>query len=260
MIQFFRKIRRRFSDNRQLRKYLLYAIGEILLVVIGILIALQVNNLNEASKERQNELAYLQRIRIDIAQDIGELEGHFLRDTMKLDAYTYLGRALLEERSYLDYSVFLENMQKASRIHWFEGKNTVFEEMKASGKLSLISSDTLREQIQVYYRLFDEVIKQEALHNGGILQNSEELLSRVNISPLIELGFPKRWQAGALDSASMGRFFENLSTITDEGRRMSRQNYSAIKRDLLLNNDIRLDLYQQGIALQRMLTDFTASN
>jgi len=47
MINFFRKIRKQFADDNKPLKYMRYAIGEIVLVVIGILIALQINNWNE---------------------------------------------------------------------------------------------------------------------------------------------------------------------------------------------------------------------
>jgi len=59
MFKIFRKIRQKLlSDNKSI-KYLLYAIGEILLVVIGILIALQINNSNDYKKQRQKEIVYL---------------------------------------------------------------------------------------------------------------------------------------------------------------------------------------------------------
>jgi len=54
MIRFFRTIRKKLIEEDNVRKYLLYAIGEILLVVIGILIALQVNNWNEERKDEQS--------------------------------------------------------------------------------------------------------------------------------------------------------------------------------------------------------------
>ena len=56
MIKFFRKIRRKLLTENKISKYLLYAIGEIILVVIGILIALQVNNWNEDRKFKNEGL------------------------------------------------------------------------------------------------------------------------------------------------------------------------------------------------------------
>jgi len=58
MLKFFRTIRKKLIEEDNVRKYLLYAIGEILLVVIGILIALQVNNWNEERKLNLLEVSY----------------------------------------------------------------------------------------------------------------------------------------------------------------------------------------------------------
>ena len=62
MLTFFRKIRKSLIDSSSARKYLLYAVGEIALVVIGILIALQINNWNEWRKDRIKESKSLQEI------------------------------------------------------------------------------------------------------------------------------------------------------------------------------------------------------
>lgn len=66
MFRFFRTLRQRLLTENKFSKYLLYAIGEILLVVIGILIALQVDNWNEERK-RQKEISQLL---LDIEQDL----------------------------------------------------------------------------------------------------------------------------------------------------------------------------------------------
>ncbi len=55
MINFFRRIRKKMADDNKPIKYMRYAIGEIILVVIGILIALQINNWNEDRKELNEE-------------------------------------------------------------------------------------------------------------------------------------------------------------------------------------------------------------
>ena len=59
MLKFFRKIRKKLIAEKKISNYILYAIGEIVLVVIGILIALAINNANENSIKNKKEQAYL---------------------------------------------------------------------------------------------------------------------------------------------------------------------------------------------------------
>lgn len=73
MIKFFRKVRFELIKNRVSGKYLKYALGEIILVVIGILIALQLNNWNEARKNENQFKAVLQQIYTVIDQDEDQL-------------------------------------------------------------------------------------------------------------------------------------------------------------------------------------------
>ena len=69
MFKFFRKIRKNLINENKTSKYLKYAIGEIVLVVLGILIALQINNWNENRKDRILEKEYLTRIKSDLEID-----------------------------------------------------------------------------------------------------------------------------------------------------------------------------------------------
>jgi hypothetical protein len=73
MQKFFRTIRKKLIEEDNIRKYLLYAIGEILLVVIGILIALQVNNWNEERKTQRSETQFIENITSDLKRDKNEL-------------------------------------------------------------------------------------------------------------------------------------------------------------------------------------------
>ena len=74
MINFFRRIRKKLANDNKPLKYMRYAIGEIVLVVIGILIALQVNNWNEDYKESLAIKNVLIEIKEDLIQDKAELE------------------------------------------------------------------------------------------------------------------------------------------------------------------------------------------
>ncbi|MET6992062.1 DUF6090 family protein [Sediminicola arcticus] len=74
MIKFFRKIRQNLLMENKTGRYFKYAIGEIILVVIGILIALSINNWNEESKDRDKLLNIYSLIYNDIEDDIKELQ------------------------------------------------------------------------------------------------------------------------------------------------------------------------------------------
>ena len=74
MIKFFRKIRQKLLTENKVSKYLLYAIGEIILVVIGILIALSINNWNENRKSRVIELKVLKQIEGDLSKNLSQLD------------------------------------------------------------------------------------------------------------------------------------------------------------------------------------------
>ena len=69
MINFFRKIRKQLADDNQFFKYSRYAIGEILLVVIGILIALSINTWNENRKQKLNDIKFLSNLHYEIELD-----------------------------------------------------------------------------------------------------------------------------------------------------------------------------------------------
>jgi len=69
MIKFFRKIRQRLLNENKFSKYLIYAIGEIVPVVIGILIALQINNWNENRKLDNTKQNYYQQLLVDLKAD-----------------------------------------------------------------------------------------------------------------------------------------------------------------------------------------------
>ncbi|TXG35775.1 DUF6090 family protein [Seonamhaeicola maritimus] len=73
MLKFFRKIRQKMIKDNNVTKYILYAIGEIILVVFGILIALNINNRNETSKLKQKEFVLLIKMQQNLNQDLGKL-------------------------------------------------------------------------------------------------------------------------------------------------------------------------------------------
>ena len=90
MIKFFRKIRHKILTENKVSKYLLYAIGEIVLVVIGILIALQINNSNEQRKLNKQE-QYL----------LLQMQKEFKADSINLDRLAFLSGKKVREGKLL---------------------------------------------------------------------------------------------------------------------------------------------------------------
>ncbi len=79
MINFFKKTRKQLADDNKPLKYARYALGEILLVVIGIFIALQLNTWKENKKKSDLGYSYLIEMRHEVEQDVIKLDGYIKR-------------------------------------------------------------------------------------------------------------------------------------------------------------------------------------
>ena len=147
MIPFFRKIRKQMADDNQFLKYSRYAIGEIVLVVVGILIALQINNWNENQKTRTKELTYLESIKTDLLLNVEELNNFLeLRDSCVVSCNRVLD--YYEDELELDLVDF--NFHAVNVMIWFpftQHDNT-YRELLNSGNLALISDKKIKNDLQ----------------------------------------------------------------------------------------------------------------
>lgn len=148
MIRFFRKIRYKFIEQHKTGKYLKYAVGEIMLVVIGILLALQINNWNEARESNKKEVANLQSLKSEMKTSLEELKLDLSRiltyyeATVKVHQYIQT-KPVLVDSMYLDF-------YKVVQFSYFFPKTSTYETFK-SGNLELIKSDSLRMIITDVY-------------------------------------------------------------------------------------------------------------
>lgn len=94
MLKFFRKIRYKLMSENKTGKYLKYAIGEIILVVIGILIALSINNWNESMKQNKAEKEFIISLKKDLTQDKEFINLIIKQSEEKDSIYQYLSKEL----------------------------------------------------------------------------------------------------------------------------------------------------------------------
>ncbi len=152
MIKFFSRIRRELMETNKTGKYIKYAIGEIVLVVIGILIALSLNNWNFNRLERQEEQRFLMRFKSDIQMQLdqlAELEGNL---QTKIDLAESLLADYQAKGSFNKVDGFSTGISKLMRTSSFPNINTTFNEINASGQVGIIRNDSLRSAIIKFYQ------------------------------------------------------------------------------------------------------------
>ena len=145
MIKFFRKIRQRLLTEDRTGKYTLYAIGEIFLVVIGILIALQINNSNEIKKEQLLTNKYLAGFTNDLERDIKLLDTLInVRKKQSLSA-----NALLKiiESNELDIDEFYKHYYYLFPFYRFIPNSNTLEEVLNSSHLRFITDEEIKNRL-----------------------------------------------------------------------------------------------------------------
>ncbi|MFD2917938.1 DUF6090 family protein [Psychroserpens luteus] len=150
MITLFRRLRQRLLSENKFSKYLIYAIGEIILVVIGILIALQINNWNENRKLQQKEVQILKEIRSDLFQTKKDIFRTVEYHKKLVSQTQFLLNAIYNKVSYSDsiYRAFADSGYDSKIIP----KSSSFENLKTIG-LNAISNDSLRTAITTIFQL-----------------------------------------------------------------------------------------------------------
>lgn len=148
MIKFFRKIRQSLLTENKFSKYLLYAIGEIVLVVIGILIALSINNWNEETKLRSQEIHILKELRDDLKQSTSDIQG----DSIYFQEVKKSNQIIIEHiEAKLPYHDSLNiHFSKLVPFATFSINKTTYENLKNTG-FSIISNDSLKKAVSKLY-------------------------------------------------------------------------------------------------------------
>ena len=143
MIKFFRKIRQKMLTENKFSKYLIYAIGEIILVVIGILIALQINNSNNKRIETEREFKYLKNIRLDLKKDLENLEYNIdFRRKKSLGTEKLISQ--INGQPIQDLNETTYNVVNTLYQERFQPSNVTYNDLVSSGNMNLISNDSIK--------------------------------------------------------------------------------------------------------------------
>ncbi|MCP9198592.1 DUF6090 family protein [Gramella sp. GC03-9] len=175
MIKLFRNIRRRLLRENRFTRYLLYAIGEIILVVIGILIALQINEWNNYKHNRKQERFYLEKLEKNIQEDTIFLKFRIRQIDRTEKEFKRLSEEIHDEHS----KEFTQDSiaRYLSTIFRFSPQKSVIENLIATGKLDLIKNQKLVDSLYVYYNYLNNFTSQ--------WNNSNDVYTRETIGPTL---------------------------------------------------------------------------
>lgn len=143
MLQFFRILRKKLIGQGNLRKYIAYSFGEIVLVALGILLALQVNNWNEGKKRKTTEIETYKELKKDLITTAENL--HFLEENKSLTNvyYSIKNKAPLTDALKNSFSNFM-------LYHPVYSRDNTYQSLKLKG-MELLSNTNVKDKIVDLY-------------------------------------------------------------------------------------------------------------
>lgn len=162
-MKLFRNIRQSMLINGNLKRYLLYAVGEILLIMIGVLLAFQVSNWNEKRNNKKAELIYYQNIKRQLNEDMGIISRNVDYNNRYLDQFEFAAQIIeVNDQSKMDTLVEISlNLIRYSDFH--RGSN-IYETIVNSGQIKLLHNHKIIEGLQRLEETYVYINKMEGIH------------------------------------------------------------------------------------------------
>lgn len=164
------------ADDNKPMKYLRYAIGEIVLVVIGILIALQINNWNENKKIKQGTRDYLERLLIETQNNIDKADKEIEIEESQIKASKKILDMFNQERNNLESKTIDSLMSIVYIANSIDINLGIFTEGINGEKIGLINSDKLRTSLYSFIGFVDDMKIGEQLWRNDLHGSFEEFL------------------------------------------------------------------------------------
>lgn len=169
MIKLFRYMRRSFVEEKKLKKYLLYALGEIILVMLGILLAFQVDRWNDTRINNKNALNYYLNIKNEITEDAGILKDEIAYNEHYLKQFKYVNQIISRgDRSKID--TLGQMIFSLTTYSDFDEEGNIYETMVNSGEIKLLKKREIIEYMRELQGQYNYINRIEKIHWEAIIQ------------------------------------------------------------------------------------------
>ncbi len=165
MLKFFRRI---YLRDQKIKKYLLYLIGEVILIVVGILLALQIHNWNQRRVNSAIEIQYLENIGRQLKEDLTEITGNRLYNQEYLQQFQ---QAVLfiqnnEHDKIKEVAAISANLSKYSD---FRRKSNAYQSLVNSGEVKFLKNYEIIENLQSLEETYTLINRLEETHHAAIM-------------------------------------------------------------------------------------------
>jgi len=187
-MKLFRKMRYAQIHNRNTRKYLKYAVGEIVLVVIGILIALQIDNWNQVRKDNNALNDYLVKIKSHTQEDLKKLK-EISEGRTHISGYCKQARnSILNKTEDENLALFMASGY-AFADYYFKPNKGGYEALKNSEYFGKINNTPLDSLLTQYHYLLDAIAENEKSYNDYMVNQEAHLSTQMDISLILAKAF-----------------------------------------------------------------------
>ncbi|NVJ85106.1 MAG: hypothetical protein HWE15_02315 [Algoriphagus sp.] len=239
MITFFRKIRQKLLSQNRVTRYLVYAIGEIILVVIGILIALQVNNWNEATKLKRQEIQLLKEMLTELRKQQQDFIFNINHHREAKEACEILLQALSNDQPYHD-SLDI-HFSRSYNFTILDNQQNAFAALKSKG-ITMIQNDSLRFLISEYYDV--RMPFQIKIQEGSMKQGLE--ISQSHLGLFQNFAWNKSMEPWDFEELKKNRAYLSWLSFTADNRGFEMENFqTTLKRNSALIASITEELNQK---------------
>ncbi len=168
MLLYLKKIRKKLLEEGKLTNYLAYAFGEIIIVVIGILLALYLNNWNQNRADNNLEIQYYQSIKNQLKEDSNILAGEMYYNQTYSSQFVYAGNLIRSDaKNEIDtLGKIAFNMLRYSD---FRRKSNIYQTLINSGEIIILRTNNITEKLQSLEEIYLYITRLEENHSTIIL-------------------------------------------------------------------------------------------
>jgi len=246
MINFFRKIRYDLMSKNNTGKYLKYAIGEILLVVIGILIALSINNWNETRKDQLRLKNHYVELLNELNNDIDNLK-LVIENVRKINNQTFeISEFINFSPSKIDTTKIVDALFGAEPYAFFSISNSVYTTLLSNGDIQLIENEQLKNALSIYH---DVKSWDWTAHNGNLKDAIERYAYYLHkfLPPLLNRDIYIKGFSKNLKNEKFNTYITNKKPKIEWERLKNDEEFGTIISQLIAYRVFQLKFYNQQL-------------